>query len=684
MASSNACWGVEIGAGGIKALKLELDGERVAVTDFAVINHPKVLSTPDLDQEDALRVSLGTLVSQKDLTGASLAISVPGHQSFARFAKLPPVEPKKVPDIVKFEAVQQIPFPLDDVEWDYQTFVSPDSPDVEVGIFAITRPRIMEKLQLLGDMGLTPDIATLSPISAYNALAYDLEFTMDTPGTIIVDIGTTATDIVIADGGRVWVRTFPIGGHQFTDALVSGFKLSYPKAERLKREAESSKHARHVFQAMRPIFTDLVQEIQRSIGFYQSVHSGADLKRVIGLGSTFQLPGLRRYLRQQLQMDVYRLEQFKRISAEGPREPEFTGAIGNLATAYGLALQGLGYGTLNANLMPVKVVREAMWRRKRAWFGVAAGLAAAAGAAMFIRPLLDQTAVAGAERPANIDRVVREAGNLSREAQALGVTGSAQGDTAASEIVALLDGRGVYAHLAADLNTMFVDAQAVARTNEALPAGAPAFELESLAAPFVAAGEPSTFPQAGGGRARQQSPAFGQDDFGGGGGGVGGAAGAGGGKIEVTMVVTTPHPEAPRFMSRSIERWLGENTTREGVPYRIEVPENAISGEPVQGGAQTGAGGAGQWNQPTGRAPGGWQGQQPGAGGRSGGGGGGYTPPSRQAAGPTDTVNDEQLIRRMEQVAAVAAPPEPDGPPATYRFTVRFALDLSAGEGGDS
>ena len=34
--------------------------------------------------------------------------------------------------------MQQIPFSLDDVEWDYQTFVSPESPDVEVGIFAIT------------------------------------------------------------------------------------------------------------------------------------------------------------------------------------------------------------------------------------------------------------------------------------------------------------------------------------------------------------------------------------------------------------------------------------------------------------------------------------------------------------------------------------------------------------------
>jgi len=67
---------------------------------------------------------------------------MPGNAGLARFAKLPPVEPKKIPDIVKFEAVQQIPFPIEEVEWDYQTFTSPDNPEVEVGIFAITKEKI--------------------------------------------------------------------------------------------------------------------------------------------------------------------------------------------------------------------------------------------------------------------------------------------------------------------------------------------------------------------------------------------------------------------------------------------------------------------------------------------------------------------------------------------------------------
>jgi hypothetical protein len=55
--------GIEIGSGGIKALKLELDGDKVFVSDYADIQHSKVLSTPGVEVNDALRVSLGALVS---------------------------------------------------------------------------------------------------------------------------------------------------------------------------------------------------------------------------------------------------------------------------------------------------------------------------------------------------------------------------------------------------------------------------------------------------------------------------------------------------------------------------------------------------------------------------------------------------------------------------------------------
>ena len=54
------------------------------------------------------------------MLGDSVAVSVSGQAGLARFIKLPPLESKKIPDLVRYEARQQIPFDLNDVVWDYQ------------------------------------------------------------------------------------------------------------------------------------------------------------------------------------------------------------------------------------------------------------------------------------------------------------------------------------------------------------------------------------------------------------------------------------------------------------------------------------------------------------------------------------------------------------------------------------
>tara|TARA_R110000782_G_scaffold45706_7_gene101306 strand:+ start:5478 stop:7499 length:2022 start_codon:yes stop_codon:yes gene_type:complete len=632
MGASNECWGIEMGFGAIKALKLQQDGDELKVLDYAVINHAKVLSTPDLDQDDAMRVALGTLASTKDLSGARISISLPGHQSFARFAKLPPVDPKKVGDIVKFEAVQQIPFPLEEVEWDYQTFVSPDSPDVEVGIFAVTRDRINSRLSMLADVGLTPDWATISPVAAYNAMAVDLGFTEDSPGTIILDIGTVATDIIIAEAGRVWVRTFPIGGHQFTEALVNAFKLSYTKAEKLKREAEQTKHARHVFQAMRPIFGDLAQEIQRSIGFYQSVHPDADLKRLVGLGSTFKLPGLRKYLKQQLQLDVYRIEQFKKLSLDGPQAGEFQAASLNLTTAYGCAIQALGVAPLRANLMPVTVLRDAMWKRKVPYFAAAAGLAAAAAGVMFIRPLVDSSAFQGAEKPPILQSVVREARTLASEAEQARVTSGAEPDLRAARIVSLLDGRGLYTSVLEDtariVSLTNAAATAAATGDQRLSdmlAGGPAIELVAM---------DTTFVPASGGMAAADT-GMGSDPYGGdprsglvNPGGMATPAPAqtappsvrGKAHVRVTSTYRVAAPNLERFMLEVVEPVLKDQVAGDRGPYTIvfgQVPWSAgMNTDPSGMGGMGNPGGRNPtYQDPRGGRPGGYQPgyQQPGA-----------------------------------------------------------------------
>lgn len=373
---AEAAWGIEVGADAIKALKLAREGDQLRVLEFEVLPFKEVLTTPELNVHEAIQVNLDQLVSRHELNKAKVVVSVPGHLAFARFANMPPVPPKEVPNIVRYEAVQQIPFPIEQVEWDYQVFESEDSPEVGVGIFAITKERVQEFISDYEHVGVNIDELTLSPLAVYNAFYNEQQEQLEDPakGVVYLDIGSQSTDVIIASGGGIWLRTLPIGGNNFTEALQRAFKLSFSKAEKLKKEAGTSKYSRQIFQAMRPVFADLVQELQRSLGYYQSMNRDVELEKVVGVGSTFRLPGLRKFLQQQLQMDVERVEGFHRLEVEGKEEGEFTENSVIFATAYGLALQGLGLDKVSANILPTHMLQARIWKRKRIWFHAAAAL----------------------------------------------------------------------------------------------------------------------------------------------------------------------------------------------------------------------------------------------------------------------------------------------------------------------
>ena len=366
----NAAWGIDLGNRALKAVKLVREGNRLRVDDFEVIEHDQILSVAGDNKESMLQSALANFLSRRQIKGIPVGVAVSGQQSFARFIKLPPVEPRKIPEIVKFEAIQQIPFPLDDVEWSYQLFTEKDNPDVEVGIFAIKKDLVNRQINYLTNMGLNVQIVQMHPLAVYNAMYHD-----DRTGdcTMFMDSGAENTDLIIADGNTVWLRTLPIGGNTFTDTLAKAFKLSFQKAEELKRNAATSKYAKQIFQAMRPVFADLVAEIQRSLGFYASVHRDARIAKIVALGSTFQLPGLQKYLQQNLSLPVEKIDAYKLLP---PTEPRLAAGFSEnqiaLAGAYGLAVQALGDAKIDSSLLPAAIRREKMWKEKTKWFMAAA------------------------------------------------------------------------------------------------------------------------------------------------------------------------------------------------------------------------------------------------------------------------------------------------------------------------
>jgi type IV pilus assembly protein PilM len=303
------------------------------------------------------------------------------------------VEEKRIPEIVKFEAVQQIPFDINDVQWDWQLMTEADSTEKKVGIFAIKNEVVNSALEHFGRENIQVGYVQMAPMALYNYVLYDREDLVDSDdeATVVLNIGAENTDLVVCTGSTVWQRCILIGGNAFTRAIADTFKLNFEKAEKLKRTAPMSKYARQIFQAMRPVFTDLATEVQRSLGFYRTSNPNTKLSKIIALGGGTKMRGLLKYLQQTVEIPVERPDSFKKlVISSGISAAKFHESVSDFGIVYGLGLQGLDLGRIESNLLPRGIARSMAWASKARYFTLAAGLILLVSVLAFARALIDK------------------------------------------------------------------------------------------------------------------------------------------------------------------------------------------------------------------------------------------------------------------------------------------------------
>ncbi|MFM8415857.1 MAG: type IV pilus assembly protein PilM, partial [Planctomycetota bacterium] len=387
MAASPYVWGIDIGRCSLKALRCRLsptDPRKLVAEAVDVVEYPMMLSQPEADPAELVRAALAEFVSRNEVAGDRIAVAAPGQSGLAKFIKLPPVEAKKIPDIVKYEASQQIPFPLDQVVWDWQRLATGIEEsgfvmDAEVALFAMKREQVAKAITPFEEAGIEVDIVQLAPIAVANMAIFDqlpdpatLDPENPPPSVVLVSIGVDSTDLVVTNGLRIWQRSMPIGGSSFTKALVQELKYTFTKAEKEKRNAVRAADPRAVFKAMRPVFNQFASELQRSLNYFTGTDKTAKIGKVLLLGNAAKLRGLSDFVAKQLQLDVQRLEKFAALEGPAVASPAFRENRMGFGTAYGLALQAAGGASLKTSLLPKEIAFERMIAGKRPW--VLAGL----------------------------------------------------------------------------------------------------------------------------------------------------------------------------------------------------------------------------------------------------------------------------------------------------------------------
>jgi type IV pilus assembly protein PilM len=232
MLNTKSFLAVDFGAGSLKLAELELNETGgLRLVDFA-IQPLGPEGAQESARESAIRKALQEVLAGKAVKGKTVNVCVPGFHVFSKFVKLPPVETSKVTQIIKYEAQQNVPFPLEEVVWDYQIMGQTPGGELEVLLVAIKSDIVEGLFEVSESAGLKLQLCDVSPAALCNAFRYNYGDLEDS--TMLLDIGAKTSNLLFFEKGKVYSRSINIGANAITQDFSNESKLKFAEAEELK------------------------------------------------------------------------------------------------------------------------------------------------------------------------------------------------------------------------------------------------------------------------------------------------------------------------------------------------------------------------------------------------------------------------------------------------------------------
>ena len=373
-----------------RLISLNLGSQTMGLAEFRVQAHGglvlldyrlREMSTdPTSDEMRRAQIALVVreMMSELHIKHGAVNYALPAQSVFARFVKLPGLEQEKLEKIIAFEAQQNVPFPIDDVVWDYQLVGGGLEEQIQVVLVAI-------KIDLLEDInagveeaGLHTSTIDVAPMALYNAFRYSYPNVNEC--SLLVDIGARTTNVLFIEPRKIFSRSLPIGGTAITAAIAREFGESVEAAEtRKKRDgfvglggayAEPSDHdLARVSKLARSTMTRLHAELMRSITHYRAQQQGSRPDRIFLCGGAVGMPYMREFFQEKFQLPI---EFFNPLRNVAVSETASASGVANsahlLGELVGLALRSVTVCPMELSLLPASVVRRQELERRRPFF----------------------------------------------------------------------------------------------------------------------------------------------------------------------------------------------------------------------------------------------------------------------------------------------------------------------------
>jgi type IV pilus assembly protein PilM len=385
MLNSKSFLAVDFGASNLKLAEFEIAEDGGLLLKNYCFKSLGQEGAMEAAREGVMLKAMQEVMAEQPFKARNVSVCAPGFHTFSKFVKLPPVDTSKVTQIIQYEAQQNVPFPLEEVVWDYQILGATATGELEVLLVAIKSDMVEGLSKVAESSGLRLQLVEVSPAALCNAFRYNYP---DLEGcSMLLDIGAKTSNLLFFEKGNVYSRSISIGANSITQDFSKEARLNFSEAERLKieegfvslggayEEPENPQQAA-ISKIARQVMTRLHIQVNQTIQFYRGQQGGSAPVRLFLSGGASIMPYTAQFFSEKLNLPEEGVQYFNplRSVAIDPsvNREELAKVAHSLGEVIGLGLRNLAHCPVELNLMPPSYQKKQELNRRKPYFAAAA------------------------------------------------------------------------------------------------------------------------------------------------------------------------------------------------------------------------------------------------------------------------------------------------------------------------
>ncbi len=294
---SNALLGIDISATSVKVLQLTEMGKNYQVSAYASATLPKgAVVNGVIEKLPAVVDVLERCLSLCGVNAKHAALAMPTQAVTSRLLTFPAdYSEQSMLEQIEIDAPLHIPFPLDDVRFDFST-IGPNvnKVDVDVLLAAARREQVDGRINAAEAVGLEATVVDIESFCIQRSVAQSARLMPKQGKGLILahlDVGASTTTLTIVQNHSIlFQREQAFGGQQLTLNIAKQFGLSAEEAEIKKRTSDLPSD--YVQRVLKPFLEEASQVVARSLQLFYTSTPYSRVDQLLLAGGSAVLPGL--------------------------------------------------------------------------------------------------------------------------------------------------------------------------------------------------------------------------------------------------------------------------------------------------------------------------------------------------------------------------------------------------------